>query len=103
MRLMQAQTRRLAIEHLEARCLLAVAHADAVLVWHEVALQATVVDHGINAPQLQFGPTRTSRAMAIVQGAVYDAVNSIDPQYTPYLIRLPTPRNASIDAAVAEA
>src|SRR5262249_42355639 len=52
---------------------------------------------------LQFGPTRTSRALAIVQGAVYDAVNSIAPQYTPYLVRLPAPQNASIDAAVAEA
>jgi hypothetical protein len=90
----------LLLEPLEERCLLAV---DMVLHWNQVALQAAVVDHGIGAPGLQFGPTRTSRALAIVQGAVYDAVNSIDPQYTPYLIQLPAPRNASIDAAAAEA
>jgi hypothetical protein len=90
----------LLLEPLEERCLLAV---DMVLHWNQVALQAAVVDHGLDAPGLQFGPTRTSRAFAIVQGAVYDAVNSIDPQYTPYLIQLPAPRNASIEAAVAEA
>jgi hypothetical protein len=77
--------------------------ADPVIFWNQVALQAAVTDHGIGAPGLQFGPTRTSRALAIVSGAVYDAVNSIDPQYNPYLIQLPAPRDASINAAVAEA
>jgi hypothetical protein len=57
-----------------------------------------------SAPRgLQFGPTRTSRAFAIVSGAVFDAVNSIHPGYEPYLLQLPAPRNASINAAVAEA
>jgi hypothetical protein len=88
------------LETLEERCLLSV---DPVIFWNQVALQAAVTDHGIGAPGLQFGPTRTSRAFAIVQGAVYDAVNSIDPQYNPYLIQLPAPKNASINAAVAEA
>jgi hypothetical protein len=74
-----------------------------VLQWNAVALHAAVVDHGIGAPGLQFGPTRTSRAFAIVQGAVFDAVNSISPQYTPYQIQLKAPPTASIDAAVAEA
>jgi hypothetical protein len=91
---------RLALERLEERCL---PSADPVLFWNQVALQAAVTDHGIGAPGLQFGPTRTSRALAIVSGAVYDAVNSIHPQYEPYLIQLPAPKNASIDAAVAEA
>jgi Vanadium chloroperoxidase N-terminal domain/PAP2 superfamily len=91
---------RLALEGLEERCLLS---ADPVLFWNQVALQAAVTDHGISAPGLQFGPTRTSRALAIVSGAVYDAVNSIHPQASPYLIQMPAPRNASIDAAVAEA
>jgi hypothetical protein len=76
---------------------------DPVIFWNEVALHAAVVDHGIGAPGLQFGPTRTSRAFAIVQGAVYDAVNSIDPEAAPYLIQLPAPKGTSIDAAVAEA
>jgi hypothetical protein len=91
---------RLLLEPLEERCLMAV---DMVLHWNQVALQAAVVDHGIGAPGLQFGPTRTSRALAIVQGAVFDAVNSIVPQYKPYLMAIPAPPDASIDAAVAEA
>jgi hypothetical protein len=92
--------RRLELESLEDRCLLS---GDPVLYWNAVALQAAVTDHGIGAPGLQFGPTRTSRAFAIVQGAVFDAVNSIVPRYSPYEIQLPAPRNASVDAAVAEA
>src|SRR5262249_45761905 len=89
-----------AMEILEDRCLLS---GDAVLHWNRVALNAAVVDHGVGAPGLQFGPTRTSRVFAIVQGAVFDAVNSIDTQYTPYLIRVSSAPDASIDAAVAEA
>jgi hypothetical protein len=94
------RARPLALEQLEDRCLLS---ADPVLTWNAVALQAAVTDHGIGAPGLQFGPTRTSRAFAIVQGAVFDAVNSIRPQYSPYLIQVAAPANASINAAVAEA
>jgi hypothetical protein len=89
-----------AVEALEDRCLLS---GDAVLHWNRVALNAAVVDHGLGAPGLQFGPTRTSRAFAIVQGAVFDAVNSIDTQYSPYLIRVAAAPDASMDAAVAEA
>jgi hypothetical protein len=90
----------LAVTPLEDRCLLS---SDPVLHWNSVALQAAVVDHGIGAPHLQFGPTRTSRALAIVQGAVYDAVNSIEPTAAPYLIQVQAPASASLDAAVAEA
>src|SRR6516225_5063677 len=86
---------RPALEALEERTL---PSADPVLFWNDVALHAAVVDHGIGAPGLQFGPTRTARAFAIIQGAVFDAVNSIRPQYTPYEIQLPAPRSASIDA-----
>jgi hypothetical protein len=90
----------LTLEPLEERCLLS---TDPVIFWNQVALQAAVVDHGIGAPGLQFGPTRTSKAFAIVSGAVFDTVNSIQPQYSPYLMQLPAPRNASMNAAVAEA
>jgi hypothetical protein len=76
---------------------------DPVMFWNQVALQAAVADYAIGAPGLQVGPTRTSRALAIVQGAVFDAVNSIDPEYTPYLIQVAAPKGASLDAAVAEA
>jgi hypothetical protein len=92
--------RQLALEQLEDRCLLS---GDMVLAWNAIAIEAAKSDHAIGAPGAQFGPTRTSRAMAIVQGAVYDAVNSIQPLYTPYLVQVEAPRDASIDAAVAEA
>jgi hypothetical protein len=41
--------------------------------------------------------------MAILQAAVYDAVNSIDQSYTPYLAKVPAPPSASEEAAVAQA
>src|SRR5438552_6682973 len=90
----------LLLEQLEERCLLS---GDMVLFWNAVAIEAAKRDHAVGAPGLQFGPTRTSRALAIVQGAVFDAVNSIEPKYTPYLIQVAAPPGASIDAAVAEA
>jgi hypothetical protein len=90
----------LTLEHLEERCLLS---GDPVLEWNAVALQAAVIDHGLGAPALQFGPTRLSRALAIVQIAVFDAVNSIDRSYDPYLTEVNAPPDASIPAAVAQA
>jgi hypothetical protein len=88
------------LERLEDRCVMS---ADPVLFWNGVALQAAATDHNVSAPGLQFGPTRASRALAIVQGAVYDAVNSILPSSNPYLIQVAAPHGASVNAAVAEA
>ena len=93
-------SRSLNVEKLEDRCVMS---ADPVLFWNGVMLQAAVTDYAIGGAGDQLGPTRTSRAFAIVQGAVYDAVNSIDPDYTPYLIRVAAPKDASVHAAVAEA
>src|SRR5205085_1095421 len=47
--------------------------------------------------------TGSARALAIVQSAVYDAVNSIDQTYTSYLTELPVPAFTSMDAAIAQA
>src|SRR5437763_13525227 len=44
-----------------------------------------------------------SRTMAMVQGAVYDAVNSIDGTHTPYLADIPAPSSANMEAAAAVA
>src|SRR5438105_11520369 len=74
---------RLRIEALEERCLLS---GDVVLEWNALAIEAAKIDHGLNAPRLQFGPTRVGRVMAIVQAAIFDAVNAIDRSYTPYLV-----------------
>src|SRR5689334_4157589 len=87
------------LERLEARSLLA---GDMVLQWNAVALDAVAAD-GTGAPADQAGPTRGSRALAIVQAAIFDAVNSIDGSHTPYLIRVKASRGASIEAAAARA
>src|SRR5262249_45961371 len=49
------------------------------------------------------GPAVNSRVLAIVQAAVYDAVNSIDGTHTPYLSMISAPTGASAEAAVAQA
>jgi hypothetical protein len=99
-RRIRQHSRPVQLERLEDRCLMS---ADPVLFWNGVMLQASVNDYAIGAPGLQFGPSRNSRAFAIVQGAVYDAVNSIEPAYAPYLIQVAAPQGASVSAAVAEA
>lgn len=88
---------------------------DRVLAWNQIALDAILIDHTPNLPQLpgsnvpganagsQRGPTRTGRAMAIVHAAIYDAVNAIDQGHTPYLVQTPYAGTASIDAAIAQA
>ncbi|MBD2770895.1 vanadium-dependent haloperoxidase [Iningainema tapete] len=79
--------------------------SDAVLQWNSIALQVVANDHTpdiVNRPD-QGGPTRTSRALAIVHAAIFDAVNSIDGSFTPYLTSIPGVSTASIEAAVAKA
>src|SRR4051794_13491282 len=89
------------LEQLEERCLLS---GDVVLQWNALAIEAAKIDHGIGAPNLQIGPTRVGRVMAIVQGAIFDAVNAIDRSYTPYLVTdVHASRGASIEAAAAQA
>ena len=80
--------------------------SDPVLLWNAIALQAVVDDHsGTFGPPEQGGPTRTARALAMVHAAVFDAVNSLDRSYTPYLtlVRLRPHPEVSIAAAVAAA
>lgn len=76
---------------------------DMVLQWHTIALDAVRDDHALSSPREQFGPTRSSRALGIVQAAVYDAVNSIDGTYEPYLFSEKAAPGASIEAAAAQA
>ncbi|MBX7104151.1 MAG: FG-GAP-like repeat-containing protein [Gemmataceae bacterium] len=74
-----------------------------VIRWNTIALDAARDDHAIGGPAAQAGPTKTSRALAIVQTAVYDAVNSIDGHFQPYKFSVAAPAGASIPAAVAAA
>ncbi|MCA1995476.1 MAG: phosphatase PAP2 family protein [Coleofasciculus sp. S288] len=82
---------------------------DPILYWNEVALEANRVSH-TNGKDEQTGPTLSSRALAIVHLAMYDAYagvrgNPFTPvNLSPYLPGLPTPQpNASAAAAVAAA
>ncbi|MCX7320758.1 MAG: vanadium-dependent haloperoxidase [Hyphomicrobiales bacterium] len=94
-------------------------------MWNQVALDSTAIDHtarpatprqrdGFESYQ-QLGPHRSSRAMAIVHIAMFDAVNTIVRRpaennlpevsyYRSYSARLPlTPADASLDIAIVHA
>lgn len=80
---------------------------DPILYWNAVALEANRISH-TNGKKEQTGPTASSRALAIVHLAMYDAFVGTDKATTPaqphYLPTPPTAApNASIDAAVAAA
>lgn len=82
---------------------------DPILYWNEVALEANRVSH-TNGKEEQTAPTLSSRALAIIHLAIYDAYagvkgNPLSPvDLSPYLPGLPPPKpNASTTAAVAAA
>jgi hypothetical protein len=86
------------------------ASSTAVLDWNEIVQRVTGVDHERIHPDedpriggWQFGPTRTSRAVAIVQIAVADAVAAVTGAYAPYLPAAAPSGPCRLDAAVAQA
>src|SRR5437870_3858340 len=91
---------RPSVEQLEDRCLLSV---DPILEWNAVALEANRISYSGGVVNDQAGPTRSSRALAIVHVAMFDAWNSIHQKFTPYLVQAPNSDNASDAAAVAQA
>src|SRR5262245_49343239 len=69
--------------------------------WNQIASDA-LVNVGIPAPH--GGPAHVGVNLAIVQIAVYDAVNSIDGgHFEPFAILIDAPTGALADAAVAQA
>jgi hypothetical protein len=79
---------------------------DRLLEWHEVMLDSNALDHTAASGFAgdQQGPVRNSRAFAIIQIAVYDAVNSFSREYEPFSRGLRrAPAGASVDAAIAQA
>src|SRR5690242_19740730 len=80
------------VERLEDRCL---PSANVVLEWNQLAL------HAIG--QARVSPVVASRALAITQAAVYDAVNAIDRSSAPYFAHVHASRGASLEAAAAQA
>jgi hypothetical protein len=73
----------------------AVARADAVLDWNEIAVNTAIANRQV--------PIAQARYAAIVQLAVFEAVNAIDGDYRPYLRTIVAPHGASADAAAIEA
>jgi hypothetical protein len=76
------------------------AHADAVTDWNTTAFTALTAAPPAGAGQT---PPVSTIHLAMVHGAVYDAVNAIDRRYQPYLIALRAKRWYSKDAAAATA
>ena len=77
--------------------------------WNEMAMNASGLDHTPVTPGEdrlfgeQFGPTRASRAMAIVHIAIFEAVNAIAGGYQSYTGLPPVHADTSMDAAIAQA
>jgi hypothetical protein len=75
------------------------APASEVTNWNQIATDTLVLfplPAGGAAPALQIN-------MGMTQGAVYDALNAIEPRYQPYLLETHFPATASKEAAVATA
>jgi hypothetical protein len=91
-------TRLALVGALAVLALPAVAQANEVTTWNTIALNTVAAE-----PPISSQPNATAVFMAMTQGAVYGAVNSIDSQgRPPYLVRWTFPL-ASKDAAVAAA
>src|SRR5207247_5392676 len=73
-----------------------VARADAVTDWNLIASTAIVTTAGQPPPV-------SALSFAMVQGAVYDAVNAIDRGHQPYLVQPPSTPTDSKEAATATA
>src|SRR6186713_136179 len=71
------------------------AGANEVVLWNETTMKF-IEANGQN-------PVASTRTLAMVQGAVHDALNAIDRKYDAYYFEGPADSAASPDAAVAAA
>jgi vanadium chloroperoxidase len=79
---------------------------DPILIWNEIALEANRVNHTNGQEMSEAGPTRSSRALAIVHLAMYDAYVATDAAsgLTHYLTPpIAVPAGATVKDAVAGA
>ena len=82
---------------------------DAIRHWNQIAIDASGLDHTPVADGEdrvfghQIGPGRSSRALAIVHVAIFEAVNAIVGGYESYVGLPRAHKGASLDAAVAQA
>src|ERR1700740_15869 len=73
----------------------AVAKADVVLDWNAIAVNTAIAN--------KQNPFAQARSAAIVQIAVFEAVNAITGKYRPYLGTIVAPQGASPEAAAIQA
>src|SRR5215831_7591365 len=72
--------------------------------WNEIAVNASGLDHSdTHLFGQQLGPGRSSRAMAIVHIAIFEALNAIDGKYESYVGLAPADKHASMECALAQA
>jgi PAP2 superfamily protein len=76
------------------------ARADVITDWDEKAIAAVAPLASVPSP---YTPYAAYRMMGIVHAAMFDAVNSIERRYRPYLVQLPADRATSKEAAAAAA
>ena len=76
---------------------------DMVLVWNANAVNVISQPATNTPPGLGQGPPLAALHVAMVHGAMYDAVNTIDGGHEPYLSGLSAPSTASQAAAAAQA
>ena len=70
---------------------------DVILQWNRVLKET------LSTPGQHPATIMPVRSYAMMHAAMFDAVNSIDGTYTPYLIDIPGTKNASASAAAAQA
>ncbi len=71
------------------------AMADVITDWNAQAMDT--------AKKAKWSPTRVFRNIAIVQVAVFDAVNAVDRRYKPYIYGTLAAKGASVEAAASQA
>jgi hypothetical protein len=76
---------------------------DMVLRWNENAVNVTSQPGTATPPGLGQAPPLSALHVAMVHGAIYDAVNAVDGRHEPYLPGLSASSTASQAAAVAQA
>jgi hypothetical protein len=79
-----------------------------LLYWNEQALKADARDHAVASGEIhpfgeQLGPARSSRALAIVHLAIFDAVNAVTGSAATYTGLARAHPDTSVDAAIAQA
>jgi hypothetical protein len=73
--------------------------ANVITDWDETAVAAVTPMSSLNGTS----PYTAARMIGLVHAAMFDAVNSIEPRYRPYLVQLPADAGTSKEAAAAAA